>query len=750
MALSLPVGGRRLLTCFFAVAALAGAEPLSKRTDLDFFAEVPSRDLKGLATRSDGRLVAGPSLSELRGPSPADLLWTIAPAGEPDRWLLGTGPDAKIFEVTVDRGALTYSTREIIKLEGSHVFALKRLPDGSILAGTSPGSAISLINDGELVARIPLPADSIFDILLLDGRTALVATGNPGRIYRVSLSEFAAAGVITERITDKAELESHGITLFGEIRDRNVRRLARFPDGRVVAGSAPRGNIYVFPELGGAPSILQENRDAEVTDLLVQPNGDLYAALTFTAQASEMRMAPPQKPTKDEAEALFTSTFSGGERFSGRASVIWIPWNGFPETLTSRGNTAVYGLARQQDTLLIAGGEQGELLGFDLAQRLSLTFAGSPSSQLNGIAADPNHAGSFLVLHNNAPGFALLDFNTRVARTAETRRLDLGGPARIGALRFDRLRHLEPGQLSVEIRTSNGSDAVEGWSAWTALRHHDGGWALPDLRGRFVRFRFSLPASATEAQLDKAALFSLPQNRRPQLQDFRVLSPNFAIVPPSDSPMPFTTTLGQLMQGSRERDADRRRSALLSSAVLPSPGMQAVFWTAGDPDGDTLVTSFSIRRDGEDSWTDLVVDTPESFVQFDTSHLPDGVYLSRLVIRETDPRPASERLEATFETDNLVVDHTPPTLIDTTAERREAHLVVTVRGRDALSLLEAAELTFNNGHRVQSEQPADGIRDSREETFVFEIPLARVSNATSVEVTLYDAAGNAVSRRLKL
>jgi len=46
------------------------------------------------------------------------------------------------------------------------------------------------------------------------------------------------------------------------------------------------------------------------------------------------------------------------------------------------------------------------------------------------------------------------------------------------------------------------------------------------------------------------------------------------------------------------------------------------------------------------------------------------------------------------------------------------------------------------------EQPDDGIRDGREEAFTLDVALAKVSNATSADVTLYDAAGNTVSKRL--
>ena len=68
--------------------------------------------------------------------------------------------------------------------------------------------------------------------------------------------------------------------------------------------------------------------------------------------------------------------------------------------------------------------------------------------------------------------------------------------------------------------------------------------------------------------------------------------------------------------------------------------------------------------------------------------------------------------------------------------------------RPRLTLLDGIEVVFNNGVRENVEQPADGIRDSRQESFTLDLPLAKVSNATSAEVTLYDSAGNGTPRRL--
>jgi hypothetical protein len=95
-----------------------------------------------------------------------------------------------------------------------------------------------------------------------------------------------------------------------------------------------------------------------------------------------------------------------------------------------------------------------------------------------------------------------------------------------------------------------------------------------------------------------------------------------------------------------------------------------------------------------------------------------------------------------------VIDHTAPEIVEASARREGNSVVVTLHGRDSLSLLDGIEVNFNNSVRETVEQPQDGVRDGREEVFVLDVPLAQVSNATSLEVTLYDAAGNGTARRL--
>lgn len=740
--------------------SVACATPLSKRQPVDFFADVPSRNLQGLAARSDGRLVPGPAVGATKARFGAELLWSVVPAG--NELLIGTGPDGHILQVNPNvRGEFTPTV--LTDLPETHVFALARLANGDLIAGTSPQGTLVLLRGGKVMARVALPVDSIFDLSVVrddqGGTVALAATGNPGRIYRVDLKAFVVGGDVPEKIESVEALGARGITLFGEIRDRNIRRLLPLADGRVIAGSAPRGNVYEFSAAGGAPRMLSENRNAEVTDLLIW-DGGFFAALTFAAQPAETRVVRPQRPTRPEdgsgqpgeaeppppapppppVDPIRT------ERFTGRSQLLWFQDGGFPEVAAARNGVAFYRLQRHQNLLLIAGGEQGELLGYHPTTQRSLTFAGATPAQLNGIVPAAAIPGAYYAIGNNPTGLSLINFPGVSMRSAESRRIDLGVPAAVGALRFGSGNRIDAERLSVELRTSFGSDESEGWTDWQRAVATDEGWRVPDLRGRYVQAR--LRAETFDFEIDRAELHYLPQNRRPSLQEFRVLAPNYALIPSPESPPSLSTTLGQLMQPPREDE--RRRTPAPSSQVVPQTGTQVVLWTVTDAEGDNLLSSFSIRPVGALAWTDLIVKTRNSFHQFDVSHLAEGVYQTRLVVTETEPRPVADRLSAIISTDDLLIDRTPPEMLEAGVTSDASNLVVTVRARDAFSLLAGVEFALNNGHKGTVEHPLDGILDGREETFLIEISAAQAAGATTIELVVYDALGNSTARRLKV
>lgn len=758
---------RLVLVAFAALATSLAADPLSKQLEIDLYREVPNRNLHGLAIRSDSRVLAGPALQDFTGALPTDLLWSITRAGDRASWLIGTGPEGKIFQVTTSSAGELKSTLAA-DLDATHVFALCATGKDEFLAGTSPQGTLTLVRAGKIVASVALPADSIFDLVPLaqTPHAVLVATGNPGRIYRLDLQKFAAAGESKGKVAT-ADLPKHGLSVFGEIRDRNVRRLLTLADGRVIAGSAPKGNVYAFPAQGGAPVILHESREGEVSDLIADGPSAFYAAITFSSGSTDTRVnrpnpsttpSPATTKTEDAPDQLPEAVRN--ERFAGRAQLVYFPADALPEVALSRSNTAFYRLTWREtaDTrwLLISAGEQGELIAYAPTERRSLNLGALGSAQANSILpATPEARDSFVLLRNNVPGLSRLDFSTATERTLETRKLDLGVPAEIGQVRFARLDDSSDNALRVSLRTSFGSDELEGWSEWTELKNTDGGWAATGLRGRYVQLKIAF----TDAQvrpLEKATLYYLPQNRRPQLTDFRLFSPNFGLIPAADNSTAANpvTTLGQLLS-PRSRDgkddgASKRKGGILTSPVVPSPGAQLVYWALTDPDDDNLAATFSITPFSKEEWIDIAVNSTDGYAQFDVSHLAEGRYRTRLAVREQAPRPEAQRLSYTFETDALTVDRTPPELSLAKVEHIGGMWRITVEAADALSLLAGAEFALNNGTKLDVEQPLDGILDSRRETFVAEIPDAKAYGATAVEISVMDQSGNTATRRLSL
>ncbi|MCF3649531.1 hypothetical protein [Synoicihabitans lomoniglobus] len=737
------------------LAGGAAAEPLSKSQAINFYRDVSSRDLEGLATRSDGRLIAGPVLRSLAGEIGAELLWQIEPF-TPDSWLVGTGPDGRILRLTVDVEQESLTAETWATLDAGQVFVVRRLPDGGVVAGTSPHGALFRLNDrGEVTAQANLPVDSILDIRMEPaGSHLLVGTGNPGRVFRVNLAQFHA---VEEAGTD-AKLADLGVVEFGQIRDRNVRRLAVMPDGDVLAGSAPSGNLYRFPAAGGSPVILFDNESAEVTDIHVTDEGDVYASVVMTKTSADNRVInaatvtpEPEKEDKEAPQSAPTIMEPAAfDEFSGRTNLVYLrKGDGLPETVVSRGNIAIYRILDRGDMLLLPGGDDGEFVGYDRSARRSLTFPGSDAAQVLDIVG-MDSTDRYLLLTNNPAGVTVMDFAATGPRSVKTKRLDLRSVGRIGALRFDRTRNLTDEELEVSLRANRGRDAVEGWTPWQKTTAVDGGWKSDALTGQYVELKIELPEDISPAlELDRATLYHLPQNRRPILQTFRVISPNFGLVPRGDTNAPTSFTLGHAT-GATSTPSPNEQSQLLASPLVPEPGAQIVTWSLRDPDGDDFTASFSVRSEDSDEWIDFAIDTTESWVQFDRRTLAEGIYFTRLVVKETAPRPRADRFEVSFETDDLLIDLTSPEIEAVNVSRDEDLLTINVTGADRLSLLSGLLLKFNNGFEAETAQPSDGILDGKTETFAISIAAGNLIGATAVEVQLEDAAGNRVSQRVSL
>ena len=740
--------------------AVTAAGPFSKSQAVNFYREVVPRDISGLALRSDGRLIAGPALSALAGTPAADLWWDLERLDN-KTWLVASGPDGYVQQLSVDLQNNTFESTAWAESGANHVFVIKNLGDGMIAGGTNPEAAVIMWNQfGEERTRVNLPGDSVLD-LLWDESTGIlwVATGNPGALYQIDLDQL-----LNSELADAPA--DRGVTLRATIRDRNLRRLARTPEGDILGGSTPGGNLYRFDRAGSPPLILMDHESGEVTDIQVSTEGDIYATLVVASGNSTRRLIQsanvqsaeePEATEKPEAPQPTLSIMEAPpiDAFTGRSELILIPRGvGIPETLSARNKMAMYRFARYQNFFVIGGGDDGELLGYIPDERRALSFSGSDSAQINDIEPT-SHEGQFLLLTNNPTGLSLLDFNARAPRVVRTTSLNLQTPSYLGALRFNRIRDVDPTDIVVRMRANRGRDPVEGWTPWITAVHELDGWRAPGLVGTQAQIEIALPSDLSdEAQLDQAELHYLPQNRRPVLRSFRIISPNFALAPRAPTVGgPVNMTLGQLTGSAPNPASDsdnQARQALLSSSLVPQLGAQIVTWTASDADGDELSATFSIRREDEENWVDLGVDLTQGWFQFDRRGLAEGTYFTRLLVQENAPRPVAERQEIDFATDDLVIDLTPPEITDVSIQDDRLAIEIDIVVSDARSLISGLTLKFNNGHELTLEQPADGILDGRAERFRHSVSQKLVAGATTVEVYVEDAAGNLAIKRVEL
>jgi hypothetical protein len=748
---------RRLLLCApLAIATVALGDPPARRLEIDFARQVTARNLSGLAARSDGRLVPGPVVRSIEATLP-ELVWCL----EPDAaggWLVGSGADGRVVRVTLE--GETSTVVDAIDLEETNVFAVCATGPGEFLAGSAPGGVLYFVKDGAVVARAPVGAEVIWDIRHLEGDDYLVATGTPATIQRISLGKFRDAGIAAAAEEDEATpaepeakpVEVPGITPWATIRDRNVRRLIVAENGRVIAGSSPRGAVYEFEKDGGKPFILSESKDAEVADLLVSADGKLYAALVYNAPALTDRRSGPRTPP-----AVASETANAPVEFSGRSEILRFGKDRLPETVVARNNVAFYKLAAYGNILLIGAGERGEILGYDDVKRALITYSGAQSSQVNGFGALVGRSGQFLILRNNFSGLGVLDFSPTAERSAETSRLEFGQPSRIGLLQFSRMRDIDPEALSVDFKIGNSADEGEGWTDWQPAAREGDAYRLGESSARFTRIRLRVPADVSTAmEIGQASLFHMAQNRAPAVQDFRVFPPGLGLIPMPEPPQPASLPLGQfLFPNQPPAVADgpsqtAQKNAFLASQVISQPGNQLVYWNTVDADGDNLVANLSLRPVSSKEWTEVAAGVYTSHVGFSTADLAEGPYVLRLTVVEIAPRPESERLRVEYESDDLTIDRSPPEIQAPNVVATSDAITIRVSATDKWSLLRGARAVLNNGTEAETILPLDGILDGNTESFEIEIPRAAATGATSAEVLVIDQSGNRTSQRVAI
>jgi hypothetical protein len=180
---------------------------------------------------------------------------------------------------------------------------------------------------------------------------------------------------------------------------------------------------------------------------------------------------------------------------------------------------------------------------------------------------------------------------------------------------------------------------------------------------------------------------------------------------------------------------------------LYQKGIQTFSWKAEDPNGDTLVYDVYYRAAGDTPFRLLRKGLTDAVLAWDTSTVPNGRYVIKVVARDTPGNPEALALSGEKESASFDIDNTPPVVTATLASTRPERIRAVVK--DDFSLIRKAEYSVDGG-RWREVHPTDGINDALEETY--EIALSDLAGPAPhiVVVRATDLLGNVATARVEV
>lgn len=689
--------------------ASAGVPALGSRT-LVFTEQVENLEAgetSGVAVSAQGRLFLSPRLvrvGELGTAGDPVHVWDMT-ADATGAVYLGTGPDGRVLRVSP-----TGRTTTFVTLDEPMVTALLALPDGHLLVAAAPGGRIYRVDaDGRSELWCETEERYVWALAAGPGGMVYAGTGEGGMVL-----EIAPSG--QRRV-------------FFDSDDAHIVSLVALPDGGLLAGGAGLGLVYRLDRDGHA-RVLYDDALPEVSALAVESDGSVLAALVAPpapeSRSPALRIRLPDGTQvggdsvtsfDDESAPMLRGVIEGlpapeprpgsatrGQLVrihpSGAVTTLWRSSDEVPLALVAAGGRVLFGTGEPARLYRLEEGEdlarlstlpEAQVTSL-LGQGRSVLLATSNPATLYRMAGEAGDSGSFL-----------------------SKPFDAGSPARWGSVRWQTTGTAGIG-AEVYTRTGNSEAPDETWSAWSPALTVPERSAIVNPDGRYLQWRARFAGShGDSARLSAVEVHYSPYNRPPRLREFYL-----------DVPQP----------------------AVSDTATLR--------WGTYDPDDDPVETSIEFRALPGGDWQPIAdaheysrpaagapgVEWRDDRVILDTKPMAEGDYEFRARVDDQAGNHPGDGWAVLDEARlSLTIDHTPPEL----AIRATGGLGFEFSVRDAYSDVRALEV--REGERLRfSLRPVDGVCDSREELFRFE--LAADADAAAWSVRAIDSAGNKVEAPL--
>lgn len=714
------------LAGLWSVTAAGASEVKIFKTDTQ--EAVLAGTLEGLSVDSAGTIELA---RRLERKATIEEPFVFSAAAHPEGWVVGTGSSGKVLLVSEDGEVTALHSAE------EQIFAVAVEDDGSVLAASAPGGKVYRIAGGDAEVIFDAEVQYVWDLERDAKGRLLVATGLPGRLYRVGRS-------------GKAEV------LYSSP-DSHVRTISVQPNGDVLLGTAGEGLVVRVTPAGEATT-LHDAVHPEVLAIVPGAGGVAYAAV-LASEASFVDLSSSRGSSgKDGEESGETGTVtvevaspetvgSRSGSFSGpRSVIVEISPEGQVSELVSLESETVHALLYRDEGLWIGTGQDGKL--YRWSDRQLVHEATLEERQIVALVAGP--AGTAVVT-TNAAALYRLHSDLEESGTYTSSVLDAAQVASFGSFLW---RGEQPPGATVELAFRSGVSASPDatWTSWTsgtatrctdcekgAGRGQEA--ALAEVAsGRYVQWRARFERGrGAGPRLEASELTYRQENLRPKIGKLETLDPGEILVPSSFNPQnqtfepwsPNREGIFTTLRLEKGNDGDGRLKSLWKK------GYRTLQWSAEDGNQDELSYRLELRmeeRDGD--WLPMVGEIEDSHYSFDSTVLPDGRYRFRLTASDGGNRLEAEALTDTKVSETVVVDHTPPALVS----RKRSGSTIEVELRDALSPIRSADSSVDVGE-WRLVRAADGLLDGRRETLRLEVP----AGARVVLLRVSDAAHNVVT-----
>ena len=701
-------------------------------------AEFSKGDVENLSIDGYGRLTLGPSTTSVYDAS-APFLWSMISAPDGSMYV-GSGNEGQVYRIDpAGKGSVFFDAEEL------EVHALGLAQGGGLYAATSPDGKIYKVDAaGKSSVLFDPPDKYIWGLAADKAGNVFAATGDKGVVYKITPDGKGS--------------------VFYQTKTTHAISLALESDGHLLVGTESPGRLFRL-DSNGKPFVLLDSPYNEIHTLKIDSKGLIYAAAVSGAGGSNTPPPPPStgEPAQPATATVSVSTeitaiavvepppqtgaatMSAPERTNTGPSaggVYRITPDGVWDLIWSSREDSPYDIAVEPDgNVLVATGNKGKIyrLTGDPLQPTLVTRA--TAQQVTALVRDNEGRVTF---STSNPGKVLRLSQIRADHgtyTSDVR--DAQTIATWGAIRW---QAGVPQGTRVEISTRSGNTRTpdETWSDWTSPYSLREGSPISSPRARYLQWRAVLTGSKGDAPLLTSVTAAyLPRNIRPEVVSININPPGTVFQRPFPTGDPEIAGFDGDVPGRNNPQPGGTTGPNVGRRVYQK-GLLTFTWRAQDENRDQLVYDVFYRREGETTWKPLKKDVADEIVVWDTSSVPNGRYVLRVVASDSPSNAPATALTGALESTAFDIDNTPPVITVTSVNRQSGRLAIAFEVRDDNSNVQKAEYSLD-GDRWQTIYPKDGIPDSRLEQF--ELVLQGDLGSHGVIIRATDALNNMSSAR---